>query len=81
MSAATLIQRLRAAWRRRRRWQWVQCRAWDGDCCMGAIRDGDSVFLGCYADAHNDWIAERWWRRWTAYTREALATARARITT
>lgn len=69
------ITRVIVGWRAHRRWRWVPCRSdEDGYCCHGGYGGpDDSEFLGCHADHHNDWVAERWWRRWSANARAATA--------
>lgn len=66
-------QALRAAWERRERWAWVDCRAHqDGWCCHSYRGPHADEFLGCEADRRNDWVAARFWRRWVATLRERL---------
>lgn len=58
-------------------WKWVDCRAHnEGYCCYGRNGPYEGDFLGCRADAHNDWVAARFWRRWCASVRELIAKAR-----
>jgi len=81
MTAVQLIRRIHHAWHRhvtyRRRWQFVHCRAFtSGYCCYAAFGDGDSEFIGCQADVHNEWVAARFWRRWVAEARDAVAMLR-----
>lgn len=58
----------------RRRWKWVDCAAGqNGNCCHTSVGGWDSEFMGCMADAHNDWIAAKWYRRYVADVRAAIA--------
>lgn len=45
----------------RQQWKWVHCGA-SAYCCYRGVRDGDSEFMGCQADVHNDWVAAKWYR-------------------
>lgn len=48
-------------------WKWVPCMSFqNGYCCHGGAGPDEQSFMGCYADAHNDWVASCWYRRWVA---------------
>lgn len=45
-------------------WKWAHCTAYESiGCCIFGIGGGDSEQGPCGADAHNDWIAAKWYRR------------------
>lgn len=74
MSARRFVTSAMVRWYTRRRWKWADCAAGPGnrDCCHTSVGGWDSEFMGCMADAHNDWIAAKWYRRYVADVRAAI---------
>lgn len=64
------IRRLWSRWQTRTRWAWADCTYYTTPFCCAMYSGPDASEQGpCCADLHNDWVAEKWYRRWVAHIR------------